>query len=132
MHPKSLYPPQSQIQQFSSSFALLEFPGGSDDKESACNAGDQSSIPWREDLLEKKITTHSSILAWKLPWMEKPGRLRVAKSWTRLSDFTFSFLALLNTIQLLLSTLFWYNPLSFVVIGNIGSHYSSLNNNIEQ
>ena len=29
----------------------------------------------REDLLEKEMTTHSSILAWKIPWMEKPGRL---------------------------------------------------------
>ena len=35
----------------------------------------------------------SSTLAWKIPWMEEPGRLhsRVAKSWTRLSDFTFTF-----------------------------------------
>ena len=30
----------------------------------------------REDLLEKKKATHSSILAWKIPWMEKPGRLQ--------------------------------------------------------
>ena len=30
----------------------------------------------REDLLEKKMATHSSILAWKIPWMEKPGRLQ--------------------------------------------------------
>ena len=29
-----------------------------------------------EDLLEKKMTTHSSILAWKIPWMEEPGRLQ--------------------------------------------------------
>ena len=27
-----------------------------------------------EDLLEKEMTTHSSILAWKIPWMEEPGR----------------------------------------------------------
>ena len=27
----------------------------------------------REDLLEKEIATHSSILAWKIPWMEEPG-----------------------------------------------------------
>ena len=26
-----------------------------------------------EDLLEKKMTTHSSILAWKIPWTEEPG-----------------------------------------------------------
>ena len=30
----------------------------------------------REDLLEKEMATHSSILAWKIPWMEKPGRLQ--------------------------------------------------------
>ena len=37
---------------------------------------------------------HSSPLAWKIPWMEEPGRLQsmgVAKSRTRLSDFTFTF-----------------------------------------
>ena len=28
-----------------------------------------------EDLLEKEISTHSSILAWKIPWTEEPGRL---------------------------------------------------------
>ena len=30
----------------------------------------------REDLLEKEMTTHSNILAWKIPWMEEPGRLQ--------------------------------------------------------
>ena len=30
----------------------------------------------REDLLEKKMATHSSILAWKVPWMEEPGGLQ--------------------------------------------------------
>ena len=29
----------------------------------------------REDLLEKEMATHSSILAWKIPW-EEPGRLQ--------------------------------------------------------
>ena len=29
----------------------------------------------REDPLEKEMVTESSILAWKIPWMEKPGRL---------------------------------------------------------
>jgi len=32
------------------------------------------SLGW-EDLLEKEIATHSSILAWKIPWMKEPGRL---------------------------------------------------------
>ena len=29
----------------------------------------------REDPLEKEMATHSSILAWRIPWMEEPGRL---------------------------------------------------------
>ena len=32
------------------------------------------SLGW-EDLLEKEIATHSSILVWKIPWMKEPGRL---------------------------------------------------------
>ena len=36
-----------------------------------------------EDLLEKEMATHSSILAWKIPWMEEPGRLQSmgSQSW---------------------------------------------------
>ena len=30
----------------------------------------------QEDPLEKEMVTHSSILAWRIPWMEKPGRLQ--------------------------------------------------------
>ena len=30
----------------------------------------------QEDPLEKAVATHSSILAWKIPWMEEPGRLQ--------------------------------------------------------
>ena len=30
----------------------------------------------QEDLLEKEMETHSSIRAWKIPWMDKPGRLQ--------------------------------------------------------
>ena len=40
------------------------------------------------------MAPHSSTLAWKIPWTEEPGRATVhgvAKSWTRLSDFTFTF-----------------------------------------
>ena len=40
------------------------------------------------------MASHSSTLAWKLPWMEKPDGLAVhgvAKSQTRLSNFTFTF-----------------------------------------
>ena len=33
------------------------------------------SLGW-EDLLEKEMATHSSILAWKIPWTEEPGKLQ--------------------------------------------------------
>ena len=48
----------------------------------------------QEDPLEKEMATHSSILAWKTPWTEKPDRLQSvgSQSQTRLSNFTFSFL----------------------------------------
>ena len=34
----------------------------------------------QEDPLEKETATHSSILAWKIPWMEEPGRLQSMES----------------------------------------------------
>ena len=53
--------------------SILDFPGGSDGKESACNAGDEvQSLGW-EDLLQKRMVTNSSILAWRIPWTEEPG-----------------------------------------------------------
>ena len=42
---------------------MLDFPGGSDGKESACNAGDLGFIPGSERSLEKEMATYSSILA---------------------------------------------------------------------
>ena len=36
----------------------------------------------REDPLEKEMAIHSSILAWRIPWMEEPGRLQSTGSWT--------------------------------------------------
>ena len=46
------------------------------------------SLGW-EDLLEKGMATHSSILAWRIPWTEEPSRLQSVesrKSQTQLSD----------------------------------------------
>ena len=43
----------------------------------------------REDLLEKEMATHSSILVWEIPWTEESSGLQsneVAKSQTRLSE----------------------------------------------
>ena len=50
------------------------------------------SLGW-EDPLEKEMATHSSTLAWKIPWMEEPSRATVhgiTKSRMRLSDFSLS------------------------------------------
>ena len=51
----------------------MGFPGGSEVKASARNAGDLPSIPG--DPLEKELATHSSTLAWKIPWTDEPGGL---------------------------------------------------------
>ena len=53
-----------------------DFPRGSDGKVLPAMWETQvQSLGW-EDLLEKEMATHSSILAWKNPWTEKPGRLQ--------------------------------------------------------
>ena len=45
----------------------MGFPGGSEGKASANNAGDLGSILGQEDPLEKAVATHSSTLVWKNP-----------------------------------------------------------------
>ena len=44
--------------------------------EFACNAGDEGSIPGLGKPLEEAMATHSSILAWEIPWGEEPGGLQ--------------------------------------------------------
>ena len=69
-----------------------ELDGGSDSKELRDLSETQETqvgSPGWEDLLGKGMTTHSSILAWRIPWTEEPGGLQcvgVSKSPTRLSD----------------------------------------------
>ena len=48
----------------------MSFPGGSDGKESACNAGDLGSIPGFGKSPAGGRETHSSILAWRIPMKE--------------------------------------------------------------
>ena len=45
-------------------------------KVSAYNAGDPGSIPGWGRSLEKAMATHSSILAWKIPWTEEADNLQ--------------------------------------------------------
>ena len=58
----------------------LGFPGGSDGKESTCNAGDPGLIPRSRRSLEKRMATHSSIPAWEILWTEEPGGLQTMGS----------------------------------------------------
>ena len=79
-------------------------------------AADPGSILGQEDLLENKMATHSSILAWKIPWTEEPGRLqsmgsqRVGHDWVT----SLSLFCGINRIQLQL-----YSPImcQFTVVG---------------
>ena len=45
-------------------------------KNPPANARDVGLIPGLEDPLEKEMATHSSTLAWKIPWTEEPGGLQ--------------------------------------------------------
>ena len=54
----------------------MGFPGGSEGKASACNAGDMGSNPVSIRSPGEGNGNHSSTLAWKIPWLEEPGRLQ--------------------------------------------------------
>ena len=43
-------------------------------KKPPANAGDAGSVPGLGRTLEEELAIHSSILAWKIPWIEEPGR----------------------------------------------------------
>ena len=63
---------------------IMGFPGGVSGKEPACQSR-------RRDPLEEEMAAHSSILAWRIPWTEEPGRLqslgsqRVRHNWSDLA-----------------------------------------------
>ena len=54
----------------------LPFPGDSDGKEFAYNAGDLGSIPGFDRSPGERMATHSRILSWRIPWIEEPSRLQ--------------------------------------------------------
>ena len=80
-------------------FSVSGHPGGSDAKESAIQDTWVRSLG-QEDPLEKGMTTHSSILAWRIPWTEEPGGLqseglqRVRHNWAT-NTFTLVSLGIL-------------------------------------
>ena len=66
-------------------------------KNLLANARDLGSIPRLEDLLEKEMASHSSILAWKIPWMEEPssrlqsmGSQKVGHNWMTSLHYSFA------------------------------------------
>ena len=57
-------------------YIVRGFASGSDGKESACYAGNLDSTFGLGKSLEKGMATHTSILAWRIPWTEEPGGLQ--------------------------------------------------------
>ena len=53
------------------------------DKESTCQYRGHGFGPWIRKILEKEMATHSSTLAWEIPWTEEAGRLQSLGSLNR-------------------------------------------------
>ena len=69
----------SQVKFFTLNSAC--FPTGSDSRQSsACYAGDLALDPWIRKLSWRKELTPWSYIAWRSPWIEKPGRLQSMRS----------------------------------------------------
>ena len=90
-------PLKSLLQHHNSKASILQcsaffgFPGGSVVKNPPAVQETQVWSLGLEDPLEKEMAIHFSILAWKIPWMEEPGRLQSMgsqMSWTWLGDYT--------------------------------------------
>ena len=74
----------------------FSFPGGSDVKN--LSAVQETKLPslGGENPLEKEMATHSSILAWRIPWTEQPGGLRSKGSQRVRHDLTTKQVNILN------------------------------------
>ena len=105
------------------------FPGGNSGEEPLCHCKMMHetrilSLGW-EDPLEEDIATHSSILAWRIPWTEKPGRQaavhRVAKSqtWLKLLHMhkpIFTYQIWKDTLLIILFRDIFENSLPFILL----------------
>ena len=63
---------ESDMTELTDTTSTMVFPGGSNGKESACNA----EIWILDTVTEKAMAPHSSTLAWQIPWTEESGRLQ--------------------------------------------------------
>ena len=52
------------------------FPGGSVGKDSTCNAGTMGTSLGLGRSMDKRMATHSTILAWEIPWTDEPDGLQ--------------------------------------------------------
>ena len=78
------------------------------------------SLGW-EDLLEKEMPIHSSILAWKIPWAKEPARLQ--SMWTQLSHFLSLSLSFFSSLTLHKEyRIAWY----FFLHGIVPNHTNSI------
>ena len=86
----------------------MGFPNDSSGKEPTCQCRRHETWVWSlgwDDPLEKGMATHSSILAWKIPWTEEP----CGQSQTQRSDLAHIGIALVyNIICFMYTTLYFY------------------------
>ena len=59
--------------QYAATRSMSELPWWLSGKEAACQGSRHGSTLVQEDALEKEMVTHSSILAWEIPWTGKSG-----------------------------------------------------------
>ena len=80
-HPAALSGAEPKFESEIVKFHGLGFAaGGTDGKESDCNAGDLGSIPGSGRSPGEGMANHSSIFAWRIPWTEEPGGLQSMES----------------------------------------------------
>ena len=92
----------------------MPFPGGSDGKAPAYNAGDPGSALGSEEPLEKEIATLSSILTWRIPWTEElvGHSPRGHKESDTAEQLHFTFLLVVITLSSGIGQLLLHNQLS--------------------
>ena len=62
------------------------FTGRSDGTESACQCRRHRFYPWVGKIPRGEVATHSSIIAWRIPWTEEPGGLQ-SMGWQRIGHY---------------------------------------------
>ena len=70
-----------------------------DSKKATCNAGDLFWSLGQEDPLKKEMASHSSILAWRVPWTEEPGGLQ-SMGLDMAEQLTFTFTLNITILQM--------------------------------